>query len=138
MSPPQRRRSIHCQISREGIVTLAIFICQSRDALIGRRQGNQWLGELHGRTGPLQNPLFLANVTMPWDLVMRALSHFWRVTRQDNVVAQALLEKAIAIDPGYGQASGVLSASHTFCAHKVGRTRRPWRRSPSIRKIAET
>ena len=30
-----------------------------------------------------------------WDLVMRALSHYWRVTRQDNVVAQALLEKAI-------------------------------------------
>src|SRR5882757_9003160 len=28
-----------------------------------------------------------------WDLVMRALSHYWRVTRQDNVVAQALLEK---------------------------------------------
>src|SRR5262249_60127513 len=24
-----------------------------------------------------------------WDLVMRALSHYWRVTRQDNVVAQA-------------------------------------------------
>ena len=34
-----------------------------------------------------------------WDLVMRALSHYWRVTRQDNVVAQALLEKAITIDP---------------------------------------
>src|SRR6202030_628179 len=34
-----------------------------------------------------------------WDLGMRALSHYWRVTRQDNVVAQALLEKAIAIDP---------------------------------------
>jgi hypothetical protein len=30
---------------------------------------------------------------------MRALSHFWRVTREDNIVAQALLEKAIAIDP---------------------------------------
>src|SRR5262249_24538685 len=43
-----------------------------------------------------------------WDLVMRALSHYWRVTRQDNVVAQALLEKAIAIDPNYGQALGVL------------------------------
>jgi transposase len=27
-----------------------------------------------------------------WDLVMRALSHYWRVTRQDNLVAQALLE----------------------------------------------
>jgi tetratricopeptide (TPR) repeat protein len=52
-----------------------------------------------------------------WDLVMRALSHYWRVTRQDNVVAQALLEKATAIDPHYGQALGVLAASHTFCAH---------------------
>ena len=52
-----------------------------------------------------------------WDLVMRALSHYWRVTRQDNVVAQALLEKAIAIDPNYGQALGVLAVSHTFGAH---------------------
>jgi TolB-like protein len=52
-----------------------------------------------------------------WDLVMRALAHYWRVTRQDNLVAQALLEKAIAIDPNYGQALGVLGASHTFCAH---------------------
>src|SRR5580658_1594877 len=52
-----------------------------------------------------------------WDLVMRALSHYWRVTRQDNVVAQALLEKAIAIDPNYGQALGVLASSHMFCVH---------------------
>jgi TolB-like protein/Tfp pilus assembly protein PilF len=52
-----------------------------------------------------------------WDLVMRALSYFWRVTRQDNVVAQALLEKALAIDPNYGQALGVLATSHCFCAH---------------------
>jgi len=52
-----------------------------------------------------------------WDLVMRALSHYWRVTRQDNVVAQALLEKAISIDPNYGRALGVLAASHTFSAH---------------------
>jgi len=52
-----------------------------------------------------------------WDLVMRALSHYWRVTRQDNLVAQALLEKAIAIDPDYGQALGVLATSHSFCAH---------------------
>jgi len=52
-----------------------------------------------------------------WDLVMRALSHYWRVTRQDNVVAQALLEKAIAIDPNYGQALGVLATSHIFGAH---------------------
>ena len=52
-----------------------------------------------------------------WDLVIRALSHYWRVTREDNVVAQALLEKAIAIDPDYGQALGVLATSHSFCAH---------------------
>ena len=66
-----------------------------------------------------------------WDLVMRALSHFWRVTRQDNVIAQALLEKAIAIDPGYGQASGVLAASHMFCAH-MG-----WADMASVASIAE-
>jgi len=52
-----------------------------------------------------------------WDLVMRALSYYWRVTRQDNVVAQALLEKAIAIDPDYGQALGVLATSYMFTAH---------------------
>jgi TolB-like protein len=52
-----------------------------------------------------------------WDLVMRALSHYWRVTRQDNVAAQALLEKAVAIDPNYGQALGVLATSQTFGAH---------------------
>src|SRR5262249_34842219 len=52
-----------------------------------------------------------------WDLVMRALSHYWRGTRQDNVVAQALLEKAIEIDPNYGQALGGLAASDTFSAH---------------------
>jgi TolB-like protein/cytochrome c-type biogenesis protein CcmH/NrfG len=52
-----------------------------------------------------------------WDLVMRALSHYWRVTRQDNLVAQALLEKAIAVDPAYGQALSLLASCHTFSAH---------------------
>ena len=52
-----------------------------------------------------------------WELVMRALSHHWRLTREDNVIAQALLEKAIAIDPNYGQALGVLATSHTFSAY---------------------
>lgn len=52
-----------------------------------------------------------------WDLVMRALSYYWRVTRPDSVVAQALLEKAIAIDPHYGQALGVLATSYMFNAH---------------------
>src|SRR5580693_620813 len=52
-----------------------------------------------------------------WDLVMRALSHYWRVTRQDNMVAQALLEKATTIDPHYGQALGLLASSHAFGGH---------------------
>lgn len=52
-----------------------------------------------------------------WDLVMRALSHYWRVTREDNVVAQALLEKAIRMDPAYGRALGMLATSYMFCAH---------------------
>lgn len=52
-----------------------------------------------------------------WDLLMRALSHYWRVTREDHVVAQALLQKAIAIDPNYGQALSVLAASHMFGVH---------------------
>ena len=49
-----------------------------------------------------------------WDLVMRALSHFWRATREDNIAAQALLEKALAIDPDYAQALAVLAASHVL------------------------
>jgi len=52
-----------------------------------------------------------------WDLVMRALSHYWRVTRADNMVAQALLEKAISLDQDYGQAAGVLATSYAFTAH---------------------
>jgi len=52
-----------------------------------------------------------------WDLAMRALSHFWRMTQQDSVTAHALLEQAIAIDPHYGQALGVLAASHAFSAY---------------------
>jgi tetratricopeptide (TPR) repeat protein len=52
-----------------------------------------------------------------WDLVMRALSHYWRVTRADYVVAQALLEKAIVIDPNYGQALGLVATSYMFTSH---------------------
>jgi TolB-like protein/Tfp pilus assembly protein PilF len=51
-----------------------------------------------------------------WELVMRALSHFWRMTREDNTAAQTLLEQAIAIDPNYAQALAVLAVSRTFGA----------------------
>ena len=69
-----------------------------------------------------------------WDLVMRALSHYWRVTRQDNVVAQALLEKATAIDPNYGQALGVLAPAIPSAPTWVGRTWQRPCRSPSARR----
>ena len=52
-----------------------------------------------------------------WDLLMRGLSHYWRVTRQDHLLAQTLLEQAVAIDPNYGQALSVLAASHMFGVH---------------------
>ena len=52
-----------------------------------------------------------------WDLVMRALSHHWRVTRPDSLAAQALLERAIAIDPGYGQALALFATNHMFGVH---------------------
>nr|WP_283814062.1 MULTISPECIES: winged helix-turn-helix domain-containing protein [Bradyrhizobium] len=52
-----------------------------------------------------------------WDLVMRALSRYWRITREDNAAAQDLLEKAVAIDPAYGKALGLLATSHIFGAH---------------------
>jgi tetratricopeptide (TPR) repeat protein len=48
---------------------------------------------------------------------MRAMSHYWRITRQDNTVAEALLEKAIQIDPHYGKALGLLANARIFGAH---------------------
>jgi TolB-like protein len=50
------------------------------------------------------------------DLAMRALSHFSQMTREDNAAAQALLRKAVAIDPNCAQAHAVLVASLTFSA----------------------
>ncbi len=52
-----------------------------------------------------------------WDLLMRALSHFWRVTAADNKIAQDLLQKAVTVDPNYGQALGLLATSHLFGGH---------------------
>lgn len=52
-----------------------------------------------------------------WDLVMRALSHHWRVTRPDSLAAQALLERAIALDPDYGQALALFATNHMFGVH---------------------
>ena len=57
-----------------GIVTLASFTCQRRDALVGRTQRNQWLAEFESGAGNLENPLFLADVTMPFETLSERLS----------------------------------------------------------------
>ena len=51
----------------DGIVTLASSTCEWRDALMGRTQRNQWLAEFGSSAGHLGNPLFLADVTMPFN-----------------------------------------------------------------------
>jgi hypothetical protein len=53
-----------------------------------------------------------------WDLVMRALSHYWRVTRQDMLVAQALLLGPNVASSGdvvelRGDAHAVATLAHT-------------------------
>lgn len=52
-----------------------------------------------------------------WSLVMRALSHHWRATRADSLAAQALLDKAVTLDPQYGQALGLLATNLAFGAN---------------------
>lgn len=52
-----------------------------------------------------------------WDLVMRALSHYWRVTKADNLLARQFLEQAIALSPDYAQALAVYAVSTMFGAH---------------------
>ncbi len=66
-----------------------------------------------------------------WDLLMRALSYYWRVTDADNKTAQQLLEKAVGIDPNYGQALSLLAASHLFGAHAG------WEDMSAATKVAE-
>jgi len=52
-----------------------------------------------------------------WELVMRAMAHYGQISPQDHAIAQDLLQRAIAIDPDYSQALGLLGCSYTFGAH---------------------
>jgi TolB-like protein/cytochrome c-type biogenesis protein CcmH/NrfG len=81
------------------------------DAIVAAIEPQIYAAEnLHSRRKPPGN-------LDAWDLVMRALSHHWRITRPDNVLAQALLTKAIAIDPNYSQALSLLATSHMVGVH---------------------
>src|SRR4029078_8731073 len=62
-----------------------------------------------------------------WELVMRAIAHYWRVTRQNNLAAQRALRQSAAPQalagrgvppaPDYGGADGGRAASHVFGAY---------------------
>jgi TolB-like protein len=43
-----------------------------------------------------------------WDLVMRALPHMWRMSTQEHMRAQELLQQAIGLDPNYAHAHALL------------------------------
>ena len=66
-----------------------------------------------------------------WGLVMRGLSHFWCMTRADNLTAQTLVEQAIAVDPNYAHAQAVLAVSQMFGV-QMG-----WQDAATITPIAE-
>jgi TolB-like protein/Tfp pilus assembly protein PilF len=51
-----------------------------------------------------------------WDMVMRAVSDYWRMTKEDSARAIALLEAAVERHPEYGPAHSILSFALLFAA----------------------
>ena len=49
-----------------------------------------------------------------WDCVQRALWHFFRYTKDDNVEAQCWLRRAIELHPDYSTAFSFMAISHIF------------------------
>src|ERR1043165_4281146 len=52
-----------------------------------------------------------------WELVARAQTYVWRLTRADNELATAALEQAVAAYPDYAPARGLLGLCLVFAAH---------------------
>jgi len=52
-----------------------------------------------------------------WELVARAQTHVWRLTRADNEAATAALERAVALYPDYAPARSLLGYCLVFAAH---------------------
>ena len=52
-----------------------------------------------------------------WELVARAQTHVWRLTRADNELATAALEHAVEAYPDYAPARGLLGFCLVFAAH---------------------
>jgi len=49
-----------------------------------------------------------------WGYAMRGADHIWRGTAADNAEACALLERAVACDPGYAKATALIALTHYF------------------------
>jgi TolB-like protein len=62
-----------------------------------------------------------------WDLVMRALSRYWRMTKDDSSAAITLLEEAIENYPEYGPAHSMLAFALLFSGHMGWRDLAPAR-----------
>ena len=52
-----------------------------------------------------------------WELVARAQTHFWRLTREDCAVAVEPLQRAVETYPDYAPARGLLAFAQVFSAH---------------------
>jgi TolB-like protein/cytochrome c-type biogenesis protein CcmH/NrfG len=54
---------------------------------------------------------------VPWELVARAQTHFWRMSRDDFDAAMVPLRRAVEIQPDYAPARGLLGFCLVFAAH---------------------
>jgi TolB-like protein len=52
-----------------------------------------------------------------WELVARALTHFWRLTREDCAAAIEPLQRAVEAYPDYAPARGLLGFCQVFSVH---------------------
>ena len=62
-----------------------------------------------------------------WDLVMRAVSTFWRMTKEDGMAAISMLETATEKFPEYGPAHSMLAFALLFSGHMGWRDLEPVR-----------
>jgi TolB-like protein/class 3 adenylate cyclase len=67
--------------------------------------------EIHDATITRQVHSFTRDL-VAYDLYLKALSHFRRFTRADNLEARRLFERTIERDPNFAQAVGMLSATY--------------------------
>jgi len=52
-----------------------------------------------------------------WDLLMRALTHFWRMTNEESEIAIKMLERAVSLHPNYGPAHSMLAFALLVSGH---------------------